>query len=103
MPAIDLRPYAPSDWVAINAIHDAARLDELRASVGVEAFLSLAQTAESEGLFDGEVWVAERDGRVVGFVAFTRDELTWLYTDPAHYRRGVGRTLLLHALTPLRG
>lgn len=93
-----LRPYADDDWHAIARIHDAARLDELRDSVGVEAFLTLAQTAEGEGLFDGQVWVAEDEGTVTGFVAFDDDEVTWLYVDPHHYRRGVGRALLRHAL-----
>jgi hypothetical protein len=37
------------DWDASARIHDAARLDELRDSVGVEAFLTLAQTTEGEG------------------------------------------------------
>jgi ribosomal protein S18 acetylase RimI-like enzyme len=93
-----IRDYAPDDWDAIARIHDAARLDELRDSAGVEAFLTLAQTAEGEGLFDGQVWVAESGGQVTGFVALDGDEITWLYVDPAHYRQGAGRALLRHAL-----
>ncbi|MFI5937791.1 GNAT family N-acetyltransferase [Actinoplanes sp. NPDC051494] len=72
---VDIRPYSDADWEAIAGIHDTARLDELRGSAGVEAFLTLAQTAEDEGLFDG-----------------------WLYVDPQRYRQGVGRALLRHAL-----
>jgi GNAT superfamily N-acetyltransferase len=93
-----IRPYQAGDWGAISRIHDAARLDELRDSVGVEAFLSLADTAESEGLFDGGLWVAELGGTVAGFVALDDGEVTWLYVDPARYRCGVGRALLRHAL-----
>jgi ribosomal protein S18 acetylase RimI-like enzyme len=96
--AIHIRPYRDADWDAIARVHDAARLDELTGSVGVEAFLSLAETAGPEGLFDGGLWVAERDGAVVGFVALDDDEVTWLYVDPAHYRRGIGRALLRHAV-----
>lgn len=97
---LTLRPYAEPDWEAIASIHDRARLDELRSSVGVEAFLSLAETAEGEGLFEGEVWVAVTAGgeQVVGFVAFAADELTWLYVEPLWYRRGVGRSLLRLAI-----
>ncbi|RRS01497.1 GNAT family N-acetyltransferase [Glycomyces terrestris] len=95
---ITIRPYADQDWDAIARIHDAARLDELRDSAGVEAFLTLAQTAEGEGLFDGRLWVAELDGAVTGFVALDDDEVTWLYVDPGRYRQGVGRALLRHAL-----
>jgi len=86
------------DWDAIARIHDAARLDELRNSAGVEAFLTLAQTAEGEGLFAGDLWVAEVDGAVAGFVALDDDEVTWLYVDPARYRQGIGRALLRHAV-----
>lgn len=96
--SITVRAYEASDWDAVARIHDAARLDELGASVGVEAFLDLATTYESEGLFDGDVWVAELDGEVAGFIAFSDDEVTWTYVDPAAYRRGVGRALLRHVL-----
>ncbi|HXH80986.1 GNAT family N-acetyltransferase [Nocardioides sp.] len=95
---ITIRAYAQSDWNAVARIHDSARLDELRASVGVEAFLDLAATYESEGLFDGDVWVAELDGDVVGFIAFDDNEVTWTYVHPVAYRRGVGRALLRHVL-----
>jgi ribosomal protein S18 acetylase RimI-like enzyme len=79
-------------------IHDRARLDELRTSVGVEAFLSLADTFESEELFAGKVWVACDEEIVVGFVAFAYDEITWLYVSPDYYRRGIGRKLLSQAI-----
>lgn len=95
---IEIRLYATDDWDTIARIHDAARLDELRNSAGVEAFLTLAQTAEQEGLFDGQLWVAEADGRVAGFVALDDDEVTWLYVDPQRYRQGIGRALLRHAV-----
>jgi len=94
-----IRPYAEADWATIARIHDAARLDELRGSAGPDAFLPLEQTAEGEGLFDGLLWVAETRGTVTGFVALDGGEVTWLYVDPAHYRRGIGRALLRHAVT----
>ena len=96
--SVAIRPYDDADWDAIARIHDAARLDELRASVGTAAFLTLEQTAQGEGLFDGSVWVAEVEGEVAGFVALDGDEVTWLYVDPARYRQGVGRALLRHAV-----
>jgi ribosomal protein S18 acetylase RimI-like enzyme len=95
---IQLRNYNLEDWDAIADIHDQARLDELRASVGVEAFLSLAATAENEGLFEGEVWVACDGETVVGFIAFADDEVTWLYVSPDYYRQGIGKKLLRQAI-----
>lgn len=93
-----IRPYSPADWPRLCEIHDAARMDELRASAGTAAFLTLQETAENEGLFDARLDVLELDGAVVGFVAFSEDELTWLYVDPRRYRQGIGRALLRHAL-----
>jgi ribosomal protein S18 acetylase RimI-like enzyme len=95
---IQLRKYNSEDWDSIADIHDRARLDELRASVGVEAFLSLATTFENEGLFEGEVWVACDDEMVVGFIAFADDEVTWLYVSPDFYRQGIGKRLLSQAI-----
>jgi GNAT superfamily N-acetyltransferase len=98
MSELVIRDYAPSDWMRMCAIHDAARLIELRASAGEAAFLTLEQTFEAEGLFDGDVAVAELDDDLAGFVAWTDDALTWLYVDPGLHRRGIGRALLRYAL-----
>ena len=76
-----IRPYVSRDWPRLCGIHDAARLDELRRTVGEAAFLSLEQTAHSEGLFEGRLDVAVLDDCVRGFVAFSDCELTWLYVD----------------------
>ena len=72
-----IRAYEPKDSEQLCAIHDAARMDELRLSAGQAAFLTLAQTAEGEGLFASELAVAELElerGELAGFVAFSRDE-----------------------------
>ena len=93
---VHVRPYAPDDWDAVVEIHDAARLDELSWSVGIEAFKDLESTYESEELFAGDVFVAELDGQVAGFLALSDDEITWTYVHPRSYRRGVGTALLRH-------
>jgi ribosomal protein S18 acetylase RimI-like enzyme len=95
---VNLRPYVVSDWAQLCVIHDAARVHELGASGLADAFLSLEQTAESEGLFAGDVFVAESQGQVHGFVAYSESELNWLYVAPDKYRQGVGRLLLRHAI-----
>ena len=43
-----------------------------------------------------ELWVAEEDGRIVGFAGVDGSELTHLYTDPPAQNRGVGSALLEH-------
>jgi GNAT superfamily N-acetyltransferase len=49
-----------------------------------------------------DVWVAEVDGHVVGYVAVDGDELNDLYVRPGFQGRGVGTTLLgqAKALSP---
>lgn len=93
-----IRPYAPADWAQIEAIHDAARMIELRAAGLADAYIPLAVAAVREGLFEYTVRVAEADGQVAGFAAYTDDELAWLYVDPARMRRGIGSALIRHAL-----
>ncbi len=95
---INVRPYEPTDWPRLCEIHDASRLDELRLTVGTDAFLNLEQTAKNEGLFDGQLFVAEVEAAVQGFVAYSDEELTWLYVDPQFYRQGVGCALIQHAV-----
>jgi len=95
---IHIRPYTSTDWLRVCTIHDAARIDELNAAGLGQAFLSLAQTAENEGFHDYQIQVAEHAGNLLGFVAFTSDELAWLYVDPLFYGKGVGSALIDAAL-----
>ncbi|MGN0778006.1 MAG: GNAT family N-acetyltransferase [Aristaeellaceae bacterium] len=98
MAGLVIRPYEERDWQAIEAIHDAARMQELTLAGLADAFIPLAQAAVSEGLFDYTVEVAEQAGQVVGFVAYTPEELAWLYVAPQWMRQGIGRALVRHVL-----
>jgi ribosomal protein S18 acetylase RimI-like enzyme len=100
---LELRPYSPIDWDQLCAIHDAARVQELELSGLSAAYLTLAQTAENEGLFDGELFVAEDHVGVCGFAAIADGELTWLYVAPSRYKQGIGRRLLRHAIKAAKG
>lgn len=91
---ITIRPYRQEDWTRIAEIHDAARINELRLAGLEAAFLPLEIAAEREELFAYTVIVAERDGMVLGFAAYTEEELAWLYVDPAAVRKGIGSRLV---------
>lgn len=93
-----IRPYTPADWPRVCQIHDAARHDELAAAGLEAAYLTLEQTADNEGFHDYDIRVAEVAGTVLGFVAFSADELAWLYVEPAAYGQGIGSALIRAAL-----
>ncbi|PXX33708.1 GNAT family N-acetyltransferase [Undibacterium pigrum] len=100
---MNIRNYLPADWPRLCTIHDAARVFELQAAGLPDAYLTLEQTGENEGLFDGDIVVAELDGKVQGFAAWCEGELTWLYVDPANFKQGTGRHLLRHAISANQG
>jgi GNAT superfamily N-acetyltransferase len=62
-----------------------------------------------EGLAEGRTYVAELDGRLVGFATWaeiagqdSRRELEDLFTDPSHMRRGIASALVQHVTGVLR-
>ena len=88
------REYQEPDWKAICQIHDRARPDELRGSCDPRAFVPIEQDKEVEELRTCRKFVACEDEKVVGFVGVDNKYLAWLYIDPSHYGRGIGRELL---------
>lgn len=97
-PQPNLRPYRDLDWLAICRVHDLARPIELRGSCDMRAFVPIEADPEVEDLKRSRKIVAEVDGRVVGFVGVDGGEIAWLYVDPAHHSRGIGRRLLREGL-----
>jgi GNAT superfamily N-acetyltransferase len=96
-----IRDYRPGDWPAICRVHDRSRPDELRGSFDARAFIPLAEDPERAYIDDCTMFVAERGEDVVGFAGIDEPYLAWLYVDPAHYRRGIGRALLRHCVARL--
>jgi GNAT superfamily N-acetyltransferase len=99
-----IREFRQGDWPEVCRIHDAARRDELKGSCDERGWRPLAEVAEKDGFHDSSIWVACEGGGPEKVVAFAGVELedhyvSWLYVDPAYYRRGVGMMLLRHALS----
>lgn len=91
---ITYRNYDDNDWQAICQIHDRARPDELKGSCDPRGFIPIEQDKEVEDLKRSKKFVACEGETVVGFVGVDEDYLAWLYVDPSHYGKGIGRELL---------
>ena len=87
-----------TDWNQICKIHDNARKIELEGSASRDAFIPLKDCYKDEELFDSTIFVGEFNDITTGFVAFDKNEITWLYVDPLYFRKGFGRKLLEFAL-----
>ena len=99
MPTVSIRPYTPSDYQQISRIHDAARKIELSLADLEDAFLPFSVAAEREDFFDyPHIDVAVLDDLVVGFCAYTDEELAWLYVSPDKLRQKIGSALVEGAL-----
>lgn len=80
---INIESYNERYWDDICRIHDQARKIELQYASLEDAFLPLEDVAETEGLFEYKhLDVALLDNKVVGFCAYSEDELAWLYVLP---------------------
>ena len=99
---MEIARYDAAHWPGIEEVHDLARMQELRCGGLEGAFLPLAIAAEREGLFDYCMYVALLEDKVAGFVAFTEEELAWLYVHPAFQRQGIGRALAEYALSRMK-
>jgi GNAT superfamily N-acetyltransferase len=95
---VEIREYSEADWDALCRVHDRARPMELDGSCDPRGFMPLAEDPDVEDLKRCHLFVACDAGKVIGFVGHNNDYLAWLYVDPDHQRRGVGRALLRHAL-----
>lgn len=93
-----LRAATSSDAAALTDVFLRARaaampwLPRTRSDASTRWWMTNAVLAELE------VWVAERDGAVVGFAALRPGRLDHLHVDPAVQGTGVGRALLGRAV-----
>jgi putative acetyltransferase len=95
---LNLRLATVEDAPAIAVVHRQA----MRISL---PFLPELHTAEEDRWFmrerllpTNEVWVAEVDGGVVGYIAFHTGWIDHLYIHPEHQAAGLGAALLAKAL-----
>ncbi len=94
---LTLRRATRADSIVLAEIHIAARATAM-------PWLRVVHSAEETRWWMTqvvlprlEVWVAERDGAALGFLALQDEWIEQLYVDPSAWRVGVGSTLLDHA------
>ncbi|BBD48607.1 MULTISPECIES: GNAT family N-acetyltransferase [Lactobacillus] len=102
MDKLEIREYHEVDFDRLCQIHDQARKRELEAANLSEAFKSLKIAAYEEDLFSYNIYVGQKDKKVIGFVAFSDDELAWLYVDPSFQKQGVGSKLIEFSLNKMK-
>jgi putative acetyltransferase len=98
VPVAHVRPYTDADLGGVLDVW-------YRASLVGHAFLSAEFLADERQMVaevflpNSRSFVAEEDGRVVGYVALRDDEVGGLFVDPDRHRQGLGRQLLDHVRT----
>lgn len=91
-----IRPYTPADQAAVLDIW-------LEASKVGHPFLSPDDLARQQALVadvylpNAETWVAERDGRIVGFIGLLDSFIGGLFVAPDAHGQGIGQQLIAHA------
>ncbi|TVU92961.1 GNAT family N-acetyltransferase [Lactobacillus gasseri] len=97
-----MRKFQETDFDDLCVIHDQARKQELKAANLEAAFKPLKIAAIEEDLFSYNIYVAAIDEKIVAFVAFSDDELVWLYVDPSFQKQGIGSKLIEFSLTKMK-
>ena len=88
-----LRRAAPEDAPALTDIHVRARRECMPYLPENHTPQEILQWVREVLLTNEEVWVAEREGRVVGFLALSDDVLYHLYVYPELHGQGAGSEL----------
>lgn len=82
------------DYVQLCQVHDQARMQELIVGNAVDLYAPLEVAVYKEELFSKTIYVAALDSQVVGFVAFRKNELGYIYVLNEFQGRGIGGKLL---------
>lgn len=89
-----LAPAAPEDAGEITDVYLASRADALPFVRWAHGDKDVRAWVPDVLMRRCRVWVARRDGLIVGFMALDGGDLNQLYLRPGHYRQGIGSRLL---------
>jgi GNAT superfamily N-acetyltransferase len=97
--ASSIREFCEEDFEAVTRLWRAARelaFPDFQREKG-HTFAEDCDYFRNVILQNNDIWVAEADGRVAGFLAIAGDFVDQLFVHPDFQRRGVGKGLLDHA------
>lgn len=91
-----IRPYQSQDTDALIAIWEKA--NALAHPFLTKAFVAqVASDMRTLYLPNAEIWIADKDGAAIGFIALLGNEIGGLFVNPAYIGKGYGRALVDHA------
>ena len=96
---VAIRPYTTDDFDAVTSLWRETRelaFPDFQREKG-HTFEEDCNYFQNVILANNDVWVAESDGRVAGFIAIAGDFVDQLYIHPDFQRHGIGKLLLDHA------
>jgi GNAT superfamily N-acetyltransferase len=91
---IQILPATPDDAGEIADLYLASRADALSELHRLHTDDEVRTWISGTMLRCCQVWVAGRNGGIVGFLALNGDVIDQLYVLPGHYRQGIGSQLL---------
>jgi len=94
---ISIRAFEASDLFLLSAIWLEASRDA-HAFLGDERLRRQKKLVETDYLPGSETWVATCDREPVGFIGLIDTYVGALFVAPAFHGKGIGRTLITHAL-----
>lgn len=91
--ALTIRVARPEERLDLEALQRRASLAIPEYREQLEAHPEVIELP-AEQIADGQVLVAELEGRIAGFAAVIAGELDGLFVEPDHWKRGVGAALV---------
>ncbi len=96
-----IRKYRTEDFDELVKVMDKGRMQELKTAGMEQVFVSLKDAPYLKYFLSCDIYVAEKDEQVVGFVGLGRRRLDFLYVLPGMQAKGVGSALMKTALAKL--